>query len=123
QGERGLDRGQGGLGIGLTLVKRLVELHGGSVDVRSGASGTEFLVKLPAIAEPASLEADRSQVPAPAAAPDPAHRPRRVLIVEDQADAREIMRLALEAAGHVVFEAADGAEAVDAALRFVPDAA
>src|SRR5206468_129052 len=123
QGERGLDRGQGGLGIGLTVVKRLVELHGGSVGVRSSDSGSEFLVRLPAIAEPASFESDRTQPAAPAAVPGPAQRPRRVLIVEDQADSREIMRIALESAGHVVFEAADGVAALEAARRFMPDAA
>src|SRR5205807_8404953 len=93
------------------------------VDVRSSGSGSEFLVRLPALAEPSSLESDRPEALAPAAVPDPTHRRRRVLIVEDQADAREIMRLALEAAGHVVFEAADGVEAVDAAQRLMPDAA
>jgi len=122
QGQRGLDRSQGGLGIGLTLVKRVVELHGGSVEVRSDGEGrgSEFTVRLVSIPSPAGARTG----PAAAAPPATADaRARRVLIIEDQADMREIMRLALEDAGYVVFEAADGPSAVDAVQSFAPHAA
>lgn len=102
QGERALDRSQGGLGIGLTIVHRLTELHGGSVDAASAGSGrgSTFTVRLPAVDPPA--EATR-------AAPDSAETPRRrVALVEDNADARLSLRMLLELDGHEVLEAADG---------------
>ena len=121
QGERGLDRTEGGLGIGLTLVKHVVELHGGSIDARSEGAGcgSEFTVRLPMT----SAAAD-SRVLAPAIRPvaDRA-RTRRILVVEDQADMRDILRLALESAGHLVADAADGPSAVDADKRFGPEVA
>ena len=117
QGDRGPDRSQGGLGIGLTLVKRLVELHGGIVEVASGGHGrgSLFTVRLPA----ASPSRATDQVPqAPVVS-----QPRRVLVVEDQPDAREVLRLALQLAGHEVFEAADGPSGIEAVSRHQPDAA
>jgi len=111
------DRAQGGLGIGLTLVRNLVEQHGGSVSVRSAGSGqgSAFAVRLPAIAP----------APRPAAA-EAAPRPiqvRRILIVEDNDDARETLRLALELAGHTVFDAANGAAGIELVARMAPDVA
>jgi CheY-like chemotaxis protein len=116
QGERPLDRADGGLGIGLTLVKALVELHGGSVTAASEGPGrgATFTVRLPSIV-PSS---DGRAAARPARAPVV---PRRVLIVEDNADAREMLGTALASAGHEVCEADTGAAALDAAASFRPD--
>ncbi|MGH7277125.1 MAG: hybrid sensor histidine kinase/response regulator [Candidatus Rokuibacteriota bacterium] len=114
QEERSLDRAQGGLGIGLTLVRRLVELHGGSVTAASEGPGTgsTFTVRLPTT----TLSAPPARsVPGAGAAP------RRVLIVEDNDDSREMLREFLRFEGHDVHEAADGAAAVEQALRLAPD--
>jgi CheY-like chemotaxis protein len=121
QGKRGLDRTEGGLGIGLTLAKRVVELHGGSIELRSEGEGrgSEFVVRLPTAA-PSTGEAT-ARWPQEPSVRDRAGR--RVLIVEDQADMREILRLALETAGYFVDEAADGPSAVEAVRRIGPDAA
>jgi CheY-like chemotaxis protein len=115
QGERPLDRADGGLGIGLTLVKALVELHGGSVTAASEGPGrgATFTVRLPSIVPPSGRAAAR-----PARAPVV---PRRVLIVEDNADAREMLGTALTSAGHEVREADTGTAALDAAATFRPD--
>lgn len=122
QGQRSLDRTEGGLGIGLTLVKRVVELHGGSVEVRSEGEGggSEFIVRFVAAA-PSPAE-DRQQFAEQPSAPR-RRAVRRILIVEDQADMREIMRLALESSGHLVFEAADGPSGIEAVQRLRPEVA
>jgi CheY-like chemotaxis protein len=118
QGERGLDRAAGGLGVGLALVKRLTELHGGSVSAASAGvgRGATFTVRLPAVLPPA-----------PAAAPRPVERspapPRRVLIVEDNDDTRQMLHEALAFSGHDVREARDGASALAAAAEARPDVA
>jgi signal transduction histidine kinase/ActR/RegA family two-component response regulator len=117
QGQREPDRSQGGLGLGLTVVRRLVELHGGRVEADSDGPGTGacFTVRLPRIDAP------------PAARDEPAAvlagSPRRVLIVEDNEDAREMLRRLLELAGHDVRAAVDGPSGVTAALALVPDVA
>lgn len=116
QGERGPDRAQGGLGIGLTLVRRLVDLHGGTVAVASDGPGrgSRFTVRLPRIAPPP---------PAPDTALGRRGEPRRVLIIEDHGDSREMLRLALERDGHSVAEAATAREGLEAAPAFGPDVA
>jgi two-component system CheB/CheR fusion protein len=116
QGARRLDRSQGGLGIGLTLARRLVDLHGGVIEAASEGPdrGSRFTVRLPAVLRPATLAPRPGEVAA---------SPRRVLIVEDDADARAMLRSSLEWAGHEVFEAADGAEGIEAAVRLEPDVA
>ena len=117
QGDRALDRRPGGLGIGLTLARRLVEAHGGTIEARSEGTGhgSTFTVRLPR-GVPA---ADKAPPPAePASAP-----PCRILLVEDSQDARDMLRIYLAELGHHVYEAADGWSAVDAAERIAPDVA
>jgi PAS domain S-box-containing protein len=119
QGERALDRSQGGLGIGLTLVRRLVELHDGTVAVQSeGANcGSLFTVRFPAIAAVGASNGTGES-------PRTRTSQRRVLIVEDNRDAREMFRMMLELDGHKVIEAEEGcaglqllrAEALDVAF-------
>jgi CheY-like chemotaxis protein/two-component sensor histidine kinase len=108
-GEQPLDRRQGGLGIRLTLVKQLVTLHGGSVTAKSDgiSCGSTFTVQLPRVAPAAPVPA--------ASATDTPRASRRVLIVEDDADSREMLRLALEIAGHEVFVAEDGPRGLEEA--------
>ena len=121
QAERTLDRSQGGLGIGLTLVKRLVEMQGGSVSAHSeGADcGSEFTVRLPVAASAAQSDTvagggERSQ--------RSDLRERRVLVVDDNRDAAESMALLLRMEGHDVQVAYDGQAAIDAVETMHPDA-
>ena len=117
QGERRLDRTQGGLGIGLTLVRRLVELHGGTVAAASDGPdhGSRFTVQLRAISTP-SVGARPSRVAGEVAT-------RRILVIEDNDDARAMLRHLLETAGHEVHEAADGRRGLELALALRPDVA
>jgi signal transduction histidine kinase len=116
QGERTLDRAQGGLGIGLTLTRALVEMHGGTVEAHSAGPGrgATFTIRLPRIPAPGA--------PARAAAPAPANpRPRRIVVVEDNVDARDMLRLQLERDGHEVHVAATGPSGVELAESVRPD--
>lgn len=117
QGERTLDRSQGGLGVGLTLVRRLVEMHGGSVRAFSDGpgQGSMFTIRLPSIIPP------RAEVLSPAAQPKPI--PRRVLLIEDNRDARETFRMMLELAGHQVLEAEEGCQGLELLKTELPDIA
>jgi two-component system CheB/CheR fusion protein len=117
QGEPTLDRPHGGLGIGLTLVRRLVELHGGRVAAASDGPGlgTEVTLWLPVAAEPAASRPE----PLPAAAPR--GEPRRLLVVDDNLDAAESLALLLAAQGHEVRRAHSGPEALAVARDFVPE--
>jgi CheY-like chemotaxis protein len=120
QEPQALDRSRGGLGLGLTLVRRLVELHGGSVSASSAGpgQGSEFVVRLPVLATPA--RGGHAPVgPAPASA----SARRRVLIVEDSADARESLRLLLELGGHVVETSEDGPSGLAKLRAFRPEIA
>jgi signal transduction histidine kinase len=116
QGERTLDRAQGGLGIGLTLTRALVEMHGGTVDARSEGAGrgATFTIRLPRIPAPAST----ASAGAPAAVPRVA---RRILLIEDNADAREMLRAQLADDGHEVHAAVDGPSGLEMAEAVQPD--
>ena len=117
QGERTIDRSQGGLGLGLALVRRLVELHGGEVGASSDGAGQGacFSVNLPLAQAPAAAAA------APAA--EERERKLRILIVEDNPDGRETLALMLGMEGHEVHAAEDGPSGVKEALEWTPDAA
>ncbi|ACL66710.1 signal transduction histidine kinase with CheB and CheR activity [Anaeromyxobacter dehalogenans 2CP-1] len=114
QADTTLDRRLGGLGLGLALVKGLVETHGGTIALSSGGKGmgTEVIVRLPLMAAPARVEV------APAAAPP---RPRRILVIEDNIDAAESLRLALEMEGHEVAVAHDGPHGIRRARELTPE--
>jgi PAS domain S-box-containing protein len=119
QVDRSLERKRGGLGIGLTLVKKLVELHGGTIEARSegAGKGCEFLVRLPV---PAPVP---ERVPSPVP-PEPAMSSatsRRVLVVDDNRDSAESLAMLLQMFGHEVRTAYDGHDAVRAARAFRPD--
>jgi PAS domain S-box-containing protein len=118
QGERGLDRQQGGLGIGLPLVKSLVEMHGGTVTAQSEghSRGSEFVVRLPATSSPVPQAVASLEVTT-----EPAARSLRVLLVDDVADTRIVFGRLLEILGHQVRTAGDGPSALEAALEFRPD--
>jgi PAS domain S-box-containing protein len=121
QARQGLDRAQGGLGVGLTLVQRLAKMHGGSVEARSDGPGhgSEFLVRLPLRAEPAIVQTQASSSPAPGG-----DGPRRrILVVDDNADAAQALRLLLEHDGHEVRVALDGASGLALARDYRPDVA
>ncbi len=115
QGDRELDRSLGGLGIGLTLVRQLAQMHGGTASVRSEGpgKGSEFIVRLPAIQAPAQDAGRREERdPVPACS---------VLVVEDNDDARETLQMLLELAGHAVSSERDGPSGLRAALENRPD--
>jgi CheY-like chemotaxis protein len=115
QGQQGLDRSAGGLGLGLTLVRRLTELHGGTVEAHSGGidRGSRFILRFPSRKAPIGAAPPASTPAAPA-------RPRRLLVVEDNVDARRTLRALLEALGHEVDEAGDGEAGIAAALERRP---
>jgi CheY-like chemotaxis protein len=116
QGARSLDRSQGGLGVGLTLVRRLVELHGGHVDAHSEGlgKGAEFRVALPRLGVVGEGDA-----PVGAGEPPPV-RGRRVLIVDDNRDAAESVALYLQLEGHEVKSVGDGPQALACVPVFAP---
>jgi signal transduction histidine kinase/CheY-like chemotaxis protein len=118
QAEQGIERAQGGLGIGLTLVRRLVELHSGRVEVMSEGvgQGSQFVVHLPLIEPPAR----RAAQPPKATEPRAEHPPSRILIVDDNEDAARTLSLLLRTYGHETALAFDGEEALTAAARFQP---
>jgi CheY-like chemotaxis protein len=116
QGNRSLDRKEGGLGIGLTLVKRLAEMHGGTV---AGASpglnqGSQFTVRLPVVEDAQLRQSEESRKSS-------AGGPFRVLVVDDNPDGAQSLALLLQNMGHQVEIAGDGVEALARAPIFAPD--
>jgi PAS domain S-box-containing protein len=115
QADRSLDRSRGGLGLGLALVKGLIEQHGGEVKADSDGPGcgSRFTIRLPRSTEPE---------PEVQPGPEPSLRvSRRILVIEDHADAAESLKLLLEMSGHEVETAPDGRAGLVTALQFRPD--
>ena len=114
QGERD-NRAGTGVGIGLALARQLVELHGGTIEARNlKPRGSEFLVRLPAIPPPANPQGSEARSATGVA-------PRRVLVVDDNADAAQAVQAILRRSGHEVRLAGDGRSALVAALEFAPN--
>jgi CheY-like chemotaxis protein len=122
QGPRGLDRSEGGLGLGLSIVKSLVALHDGAVQAHSPGpgKGSEFVVSLPALAATTAASATTVVVPA---ARQSAVAGRRVLVVDDNEDAALSLADALSDLGHAVEIAHDGPQALTKLQTFSPDVA
>jgi signal transduction histidine kinase/ActR/RegA family two-component response regulator len=120
QVDRTLERSQGGLGIGLSLVKRLVELHGGTVEAHSEGfgKGSEFIVRLPVIVERVNLP----QPEEPSSASDIKSASRRIVVVDDNRDSADALAMLLQVYGYETDTAYDGVQGVEAAERLRPDA-
>lgn len=116
QVDRSLERSQGGLGIGLSIVKRLVEMHAGSVSVRSDGHGmgSEFIVRLPVVLSVAQLSQDDAESPLPSGR-------RRILVVDDNRDAAMSLAMMVKLMGNDSKTAHDGIEAIEVAGEFRPD--
>jgi signal transduction histidine kinase/ActR/RegA family two-component response regulator len=129
QEHQALDRAQGGLGLGLSIVRVLVELHGGTVEAHSAGHGrgSEFVVRLPAIPAAEETETAEGAEPRAAAAPREAAPAAggglRILIVDDNADAAELLATSVERMGHRAEVAHDGPQGLAAAARFRPEVA
>ena len=121
QGDRHQERAHGGLGLGLSLVKSLVQLHGGTVDVTSPGEGrgSEFTVRLPLAPRTEPL----AMLPLPGAALEARRAPsrRRILVVDDNRDSSESLAVLLQIMGHEVHIAYDGPNALESARTHHPD--
>ena len=117
QVDRTLDRSQGGLGIGLTLVRQLVVMHGGTVEARSEGigCGAEFIIRLPLLKDRATVQPEAPTVE------DNSSEPTRVLVVDDNADSADTLARLLRMAGHKVQVAYDGPTGLDLARTFQPE--
>jgi CheY-like chemotaxis protein/anti-sigma regulatory factor (Ser/Thr protein kinase) len=118
QGDRSLDRTAGGLGIGLTVVKRMIEMHGGSVEARSEGlgHGSEFVIRLPAVTSGVAAHRHAMSAPRPVRGGG-----RRVLIVDDNRDFATSLAALLEEFGHETRVAHDGEAGAAAAAEWLPD--
>jgi signal transduction histidine kinase/CheY-like chemotaxis protein len=119
QVDNSLERSEGGLGIGLSLAKRLVEMHNGRIDLRPApdGKGTEVEVRLPTMTPPVGMSADQPSTQVSAAE----QRRRRVLVVDDNHDSAQTLAMVLDVMGHETCVANDGLEAVRIAGTFRPD--
>jgi PAS domain S-box-containing protein len=117
QVDRSSDQSQGGLGIGLTLVRRLVEMHGGSIEARSAGEGqgSEFVVQLPIIAKPAVASSTATDVASESSSK------RRILIVDDNVDSADSLAMLLEITGNQTYLAHDGVEALASIEKYRPE--
>lgn len=120
QAENAIGRAQGGMGIGLALVRNLLQLHGGTIEAHSEGEGkgTEFVVRFPLASENARTAEKR-----PVVQVSQDGQPRRIVIVEDNADVRELLRLKLKRLGHAVDAVGDGPSGVVAIVDARPDLA
>ncbi len=120
--DRRSDHASSGLGIGLALVRRLVEMHGGTVTALSNGAGagSEFVIRLPLLADAGVPAADRAALPE---SRDERAVSRRILLADDNADALESLATVLRLRGHEVFSAANGAIALETAVRHMPEVA
>ena len=118
QVDTSLERSRDGLGIGLTLVKTIAELHGGSVEVQSEGlgHGSEFIVKLPLVSVDTELESSSTSDEPPLV------QSRRILIVDDNEDGANSLAMLLQLSGHQAFIARDGFDAIESAESIRPDA-
>jgi PAS domain S-box-containing protein len=117
QVEETAERSQGGLGIGLTLVRRLIDMHGGSIEAKSDGEGhgSEFIVRLPILSKPSlSAQPDKGLEPESSSM-------RRILIVDDNKDSADSLAMLLEITGNKTFMAHDGIEAVEAIEKHRPE--
>jgi CheY-like chemotaxis protein len=114
QGDRTLDRAQGGLGIGLSIVKRVLEMHGGKIVASSdgGGRGSKFEIRLPLMEVSAALPGKAATAKSPA---------RRIVVVDDNADSADSLTMVLGFDGHEVLAVYTGLQAIEQAERFKPD--
>ncbi|HEV7669739.1 MAG TPA: chemotaxis protein CheB [Thermoanaerobaculia bacterium] len=125
QGESGIEQNRGGLGIGLSLVRALVQMHGGKVEARSDGphQGSELIVQLP-LASLVPLAAGEAKTPSRGTtSPFQATPKRRILVVDDNQDQTRSLKLLLELLGHEVRLAFDGPTGIETAIELVPDVA